>query len=416
MMMRSSANRLLAILAVMAAFASVGVCGAPRDREAPDAAAAAAGGNAFAVDLYARLKAEEGNIFFSPYSLSTALAMTYAGAAGNTAAEMARVLHFTLPPERLHPAFARLIKDVESAGDAKGCELRIANALWGQDGFVFRKEFLQLVETNYGAPLEQVDFAHAAEAARARINDWVAEQTRDKIKDLIPPGVLGALTRLVLTNAVYFKGDWEHPFEKSATSEAPFWITRDRSVSAPMMQQTGSFRYGETELCQALELPYAGDALAMFVLLPRDRDGLPRLEGALTPEALSQWTTALRSREVAVTMPKFKLACQFSLADVLEKMGMSDAFSTNADFSGMTGRRDLQVSAVIHKAFVDVNEEGTEAAAATGVVMTLTAMPAPPVAFRADHPFLLLIQHKPSGSILFMGRVADPVGEGQAAG
>ena len=239
----------------------------------------------------------------------------------------------------------------------------------------------------------------------------------DKIRDLIPPGVLDALTRLVLTNAIYFKGDWLHPFKESATSGAPFWISSDRSIPAPMMQQTESFRYGESDLCQVLELPYAGDALSMFVLLPRERDGLRGLEEALTHEALVERTTALARRQVAVTLPKFKLTCQFSLAEVLRKMGMVDAFSVEAaDFSGMTGRKDLYVSAVIHKAFVDVHEEGTEAAAATAVVMSLTAMPQRPVTFRADHPFLLLIQHKPSGSILFMGRVADPVGDASAGG
>jgi len=406
----SSPAVVLAVTCAMAAGVLAGGATAPESPGAQDTAAVAAGGNVFALDLYRRLRAEEGNLFFSPYSLSTALAMTYAGAAGNTAAEMANVLHFTLPQERVHPAFARLIEDVERAGDAEGCELSVANALWGQQGFDFLPAFLQSVQTNYGAPLHQVNFA-ATDAARTRINDWVAERTRDKIKNLIRLRVLNASTRLVLTNAIYVKGDWVHPFEASATADALFWVSADRSVSAPMMQQTKSFRYGESDLCQVLELPYAGDALSMLVLLPRERADLPALEEALTHAALAQWTSGLASREVAVTLPKFKLTCQFTLGKVLQEMGMGDAFGPAADFSGMTGRRDLYISAVIHKAFVDVNEEGTEAAAATAVVMRLTGLPQPPVVFRADHPFLLLIRHKPSGSILFMGRVADPVAQ-----
>ena len=408
---RASLGIVLATLAAVAVCTPAGAASAAEETAKQDAGLVVDGCNAFAVDLYAQLKGEEGNLFFSPYSLSTALAMTYAGAAGNTAAEMAQVLHFMLPQERLHPACARLIKGIEGAGEAEGCELSIANGLWGEQSYEFLKGFLQLVETNYGAPLHEVDFIGATEAARKRINDWVAERTRDRIKDLIPVGILDPLTRLVLTNAIYFKGDWQHPFKESRTSDTPFWVMPERSVSVPMMRQTESFGYRESDLCQVLELPYAGDALSMFVLLPRERGGLASLEEALTPDVLVQWTKTLRKRDVAVELPKFSLTCQFGLVDVLRAMGMVDAFSdTAADFSRMDGRKELYISAVIHKAFVDVNEEGTEAAAATAVVMTLRGMPDPPVAFRADHPFLLLIIHKPTGSILFMGRITDPAG------
>ncbi|NLW51091.1 MAG: serpin family protein [Candidatus Brocadiaceae bacterium] len=412
-MTRKTRRGTVLLLAVLALGAAAGAPAVRAQAAAADAAAdtsvVAAGVNAFAVDLYARLRPEEGNLFFSPYSISTALAMTYAGAAGNTAAQMADVLHFTLPAARLHPAYGRLIEQIGRATEAEGCELRIANALWGQSGYAFVPEFLQTLDGHYAAPLHQVDFVDAAEAARKQINDWVSEQTRERITDLVPAGVLNALTRLVLANAIYFKGDWLHPFEEGVTTEGVFWTTPEEGVAAPMMRQTRSLAYGESAQCQVLELPYAGEALSMVVLLPRGRGGLPALEAALTPEALAEWTAGLRSREVDVTLPKFKLTRAVGLGEVLEAMGMTDAFSVqSADFSGMTGGRDLRISAVLHKAFVDVNEQGTEAAAATVVVMGLRAAPAPPVTFRADHPFILLIRHRPTDAVLFMGRLADP--------
>jgi len=384
---------------------------APVPEQRADVTTVTDGNSLFAVDLYRQLRAGEGNLFFSPYSISTALAMTYAGARGETARQMAGVLHFGLPDGRLHAAMRGLMGDVREAAEAEGCELSIANALWGQAGYDFRAGFMNTCRDDYGAGLHEVDFASAAEAARQRINAWVARETRDKIKDLIAPGVLTALTRLVLTNAIYFKGDWQSPFKEAATRDESFWISATESVTAPLMHQAGDFGYAELEQCQVLELPYAGDDLSMVVVLPRTRDGLKGLEDALTQEALSGWLKALRRRKVAVTLPRFKLTCQFQLADVLQKMGMKDAFSmARADLSGMNGRRDLYISHVIHKAFVDVNEEGTEAAAATAVVIALRSAPQRPAVFRADHPFVFVIRHKPSGSILFMGRVANPVG------
>ncbi len=406
---RSGLAVALAVTLAMATRVSAGPVGATDGQLAQDAAGIAASGNAFALDLYAQLQAQEGNLFFSPYSLSTALAMTYAGAAGNTATEMERVLHFRLPRERLHPGFASLRKEVEGAGDAKGCELTVANALWGQKGFTLLPAFLDLLKADYGAPIEQVDFAGATEAARKRINDWAAEETRGKVKDLIAPRVLDPRsTLLVLTDAIYFKGAWLHPFDKAATTQAPFWTSPEESTPAPMMSQAGQFGYGESGLCQVLELPYAGRAFSMVVLLPRRRDGLPELERALAPEALARWTGDLQERRVAVTLPKLKLGQEFRLDQVLQKMGMVHAFS-DADFSNMTGRRDLSLSAVVHKAVVDVNEEGTEAAAASAVIMGRAAAPsAPPVEFRADHPFLFLIRHRQSASVFFMGRLVRP--------
>jgi serpin B len=367
------------------------------------------GNSAFAVDLYGTLRRAEGNLFFSPYSISTALAMTYGGARANTAAQMAKALHLDLPAEQLHPAFSSLIAQVNKASGER-CQLTVANALWGQQGYGFLDPFLQLLRQHYGADLTEVDFARATEAARKTINDWVARQTNDKIKDLIQPGVLGDLTRLVLTNAVYFKGDWERQFDKKATADAPFWLSSDTSVQAPMMNRTGDYGYFEAEQCQVLELPYAGGALSMVILLPKTKDGLAQLEAALTDQNLADWLTHLRRGKVVVTLPRFKLTSQFELTAALKKLGITDAFSVPpADFSGMNGKQDLFVSAVVHKAYVDVNEEGTEAAAATGVVGLTGMAPQEPAVFRADHPFVFLIRHNGSGSVLFIGRLANPL-------
>ncbi|OHB77236.1 MAG: hypothetical protein A2Z25_08330 [Planctomycetes bacterium RBG_16_55_9] len=375
------------------------------------------GNNTFALSLYAKLQSESGNLFFSPYSISTALAMTYTGARGRTASQIAEVLHFPvgtesteLNPKQLASEFGELVKDLNARGERGAYELSVANALWGQKGYGFLAEFLGLVEKHYGGRLSEVDFAGAAETARQTINAWVEKQTNDKIKNLIAQGVLDSMTRLVLTNAIYFKGHWARQFEEDRTKDAPFTLADGQKVDVAMMNQTANFGYMEAEALQALELPYVDDELSMIVLLPREHDGLSELEKSLTLENLSQWMSKLYKREVVVSMPKFKLTSQFSLASVLRVMGMEDAFSRSADFSGMNGKKDLFISAVIHKAYVDVNEEGTEAAAATAVTMKLTSIgpgPRPPV-FRADHPFLFLIRDNQSGSILFIGRVMNP--------
>ncbi|MHC4158731.1 MAG: serpin family protein [Planctomycetota bacterium] len=368
------------------------------------------GNNAFALELYAELRADEGNLFFSPYSISTALAMTYAGARGETEKQMARVLHFSLPDERFHTTFGAVLKDLNARGEKGGYELTAANALWPQKGYVFLKEFLELVRTDYGGGLNEVDFVGAAEAARQTINDWVKKETRNKIKELIGPGGLDSLTRLVLTNAIYFKGNWAVQFEEKDTKDAPFYLLNGKKLDVPMMNRTGQFSYMETEDFQGLELPYVDDELSMIILLPKENDGLAELEKRLTQENLSDWLEKLYKREVIVSVPKFKMTSQFELNDVLESMGVKNAFMWGAaDFSGMDGTKELFISAVIHKAYVDVNEEGTEAAAATGVKMKLTVVgPRERTVFRADHPFLFLIRDNHSGSILFIGRVMNP--------
>jgi serpin B len=367
------------------------------------------GNDTFALDLYAKLREQEGNLFFSPYSISTALAMTYAGARGNTEKQMADVLHFDLPQEKLHPAFRKLIERMNAQGKESGYQLSVANALWAQKDYQFLRAFLNTTKSNYGAGLNQVDFVKATEAARKTINDWVEKRTEGKIKELIKPGILDSLTRLVLTNAIYFKGNWANQFKEKDTEDAPFTVARDRKVTVPMMSQKEQFAYAETETLQLLELPYVEDELSMVILLPKEVDGLPDLENSLTPGSLKEWLQHLTRQQVLVQVPRFKLTSEFRLEEVLKSMGMTDAFLLPpADFSGMTGVKDLFISAVIHKAFVDVNEEGTEAAAATAVVMKREVAAEPPV-FRADHPFLFLIRDNQSGGILFLGRVVNPL-------
>jgi serpin B len=370
-----------------------------------------AGGNtAFALNLYARLKTADGNLFFSPYSISTCLAMTYNGARGDTAAQMAQTLHFDTNQINLAASFGELQKQLNKEQKKKGIELDIANGLWGQKDHLFLPAFLDIAKQSYGANLKQVDFHTHAETARTEINDWVDHQTQGKITDLIQPGVLGPATRLVLVNAIYFKGCWARKFDKPLTTPAPFTVTPNQKPEVPLMNLTADFKYAEVDGLQLLELPYAGDDLSLVLMLPREPDGLKGMEDLLNQQTLDRWLAQARQQKVAVFLPKFKLAAQFSLAKPLAEMGMPDAFSPNANFSGMDGERDLFISAVVHKAFVDVNEEGTEAAAATGVVMRMNAvmMPRPTPIFRADHPFIFLIRDNHSGSILFLGRLVDP--------
>ena len=337
--------------------------------------------------------------------------MTYAGAEGPTGEQMAKVLHFPLPAAKLHPAFSNLQKRMAFDDKTPPFQLRVANRLWGQKGFHFLPAFLKVASDDYGAELGLVDFKQA-EGARKTINSWIEKQTDHKIQDLLAPGVLDASTRLVLTNAIYFKARWEHEFSESATSEAPFHLSARQEITAPLMYQQYRLRYSEPGDVQALELPYAdGGTLSMLILLPKKIDGLSDLEKQLTSENLQKWSAGLKSRLVNVYLPKFKMTSEFELGDVLSSMGMPLAFSDKADFSGMSAEEQLYFSAVIHKAFVDVNEEGTEAAAATAVALrAATGRPRPetPVEFRADHPFIFLIRDNRTDAVLFLGRLVKP--------
>jgi serine protease inhibitor len=375
-----------------------------------DRTAVAQGDNQFALDLYAKLRGQEGNLFFSPYSISTALAMTRAGARGDTAAEMDKTLHFTLGQDKLNPAFADLIQQVNGdPKDAKrGYQLSTANALWGQKGYPFKAAFLKVGKENYGAGLNDVDFSGATEQARQTINAWVEKETHDKIKELLVQGVLTTNTRLVLTNAIYFKGDWASQFKKDLTKSEAFHLGGDKKIDAPLMRQQGEYGYFDGGTFQALELPYAGKDLSMVVLLPKKIDGLGDLEKDLTADKLSGWIGKLHKQEVIVSLPKFKTEQRMGMKKVLSEMGMPTAFSSSADLSGIGGEPgDLNIADVIHKAYVDVNEEGTEAAAATAVEV-VTSLPTPTPEFRANHPFVFLIRDARNGSILFLGRLADP--------
>lgn len=369
------------------------------------------GNRLFAADLYGKLRSSKGNVFFSPYSISTALAMVYGGARGETATQMAQTLGFSLPGDQLHPAFASLGDHLNAVQKAGHVQLAVANSLWPQSGFGFLPDYLDLCKKYYGTAIQSVDYVGQTEAARKQINDWVEDKTRKKIVELLQPGMIDAATRLVLVDAIYFKGDWVNRFDVGLTEDQPFHVSPDTTVIAPLMEQTREFGYAESPDMQVLAMPYAGYELSMLVLLPRKADGLCDLETNLTPENLDKWTKLLGSRKVKVSFPKFTVTSEFSLADTLAEMGMKDAFVfKKADFSGMDGRKDLFISRVIHKAYVKVDEKGTEAAAATAISMPMGMVASPPriPVFRADHPFLFLISDNQTGSILFQGRVTDP--------
>ena len=364
------------------------------------------GNTQFALDLYRALSGGNGNLFFSPYSISTALAMAYAGARGETERQMAEALHFALAQDDLHGAFAALAADLaQREKEDEGIELAIANALWGQDGHPFLAEFLDRLEASYGAPLRSTDFAGASEQARAAVNDWVSRKTEGKISDLMPPGAITPVTRLVLANAIYFYGTWKLPFVASRTQDEHFLRLDQQHVMVPMMLVQKDFAYTEEEGYEAIDLLYTGDRLSMVVLLP----GLGEyesFEATLSPERLNEILAKLETQEVQLRMPKFELNSEFSLADTLAQLGMPDAFSGAADFSGMDGLHDLFIAHVAHKAFVSVDEEGTEAAAATGISMALS-IPSY-VRLTINRPFIFLIRDREAGTILFMGRVLDP--------
>jgi serpin B len=335
--------------------------------------------------------------------------MTYAGARGATAAEMAAVLHLPDDQAAVHAANAGLMAEF-APDEGTTHVLRVANRLWGQQGYVLRPEFLETVKAQYGGGYAALDFAGATEAARRTINDWVAANTEDKIQDLLQPGTVDGDTRLVLTNAVYFHGLWQNAFDPQETEDAPFFTADGREVETPFMRQTAQFAYGWAEGLSVLQLPYEGEELACWILLPDAPDGLAALEEDLDAETLDGWLETATTWRVRVSLPRFTMTSQFELGRILAGLGMGAAFSDRADFSGITAARDLSISEVVHKAYVDVFEEGTEAAAATAVVMKETSVeiPRPPVEFRADHPFLFLIRHEGTGAVLFMGRLADP--------
>ena len=369
--------------------------------------------NQFAIELYQKYKDipeyEENNIFFSSYSISTALAMVYEGAKNQTADEIRAVLHFPEEDNIRRPAFAKIYNEINK--EDKKYQLSTANALWAQKDYQFLDEYFSTTEKYYGSKINNLDFIKETEKSRVTINKWVEKQTNNKIKELLPktPPVITPDTRLILTDVIYFKGNWILKFDKSKTIETDFRIGHSRTVKVQMMSLTGEkarFNYTETKHAQILELPYEGNELSMLILLPKE-DNLENLEDLLNVNKLNLWRSMLRGRKIDVYIPKFKFETKYFMAKNLADMGMQDTFSSNADFSAMTGKRDLFISEVIHQALVEVNEEGTEAAAATAVVIAKGGAVIPNV-FRADHPFIFIIQQKDSGNILFLGRVIDP--------
>jgi serpin B len=367
----------------------------------------------FAIALYQLLKEHDGNLIYSPHSISEALAMTYGGARNETEKQMAAALRFNLSQAQLHAAFNALDAALASRGQgAKGKDdqpfsLKVVNAIWGQKDFSFKTEYLDLLAQNYGAGLRILDFIKSPEESRKTINDWVAKETEQRIKDLIPQGSVNELTRLVLTNAVYFNGGWLTPFDKALTRDGSFFLLNGQKVTVPMMYQSETMGYSSGPGYQAVELKYDGGELSMVIVLP-DAGTFKTFENGLDGTALETIIGGLKSNYVNLTMPKFEFDSSFGLKSALSGLGMPIAFTDSADFSGMDGKTDLQIQDVVHKAFISVDEAGTEAAAASGVVVGTTSMPVDQATVTLDHPFIFLIRDIVTGAIVFTGRVTDP--------
>jgi serpin B len=385
----------------------------------PEIKAVVDGNNAFALDLYRTLKDRPGNLFFSPYGISTALAMTCAGARGPTKMEITNALHLSLPPEKLHPAFRALSVRMDKIQRWRRIVLKTANALWCQKNHPFSADFVRLVRENYSGAAKSVDFKNAGGAAE-EINRWVDRETDHKITGGIAPEQLTPLTRLVLSDAIYFKGVWQHQFKARDTKPALFHVTTNETVTVPMMSQKGHFKmaFADDDSVELLELPYSGRDLSMIILLPSSatyyfpeagHNDVHDLEQKLTPENLRSWLAKLDHadpHETRLALPRFTTTQSFDLVEELKSLGIKSAFDDDAaDFSGMDGTTNLFVSEVIHKAFVKVDESGTEAAAIT---LSLAAAASKDDHFNVDHPFIFLIRDNGSGSILFLGRIIDP--------
>jgi serpin B len=376
-----------------------------------------AGNTAFALDVYRHLAAhsQDGNLFYSPHSIEVALAMAWAGARGETERDMAQTLHFVLGQDRLHPVFNRLGLELASRGDgASGADggafkLNVVNSTWGQPGFTFLDGFLDVLALHYGAGIQLLDFAADPEKARGEINRWVEDQTEKRIQDLIPGGVLDTSTKLVLVSAIYFNAAWDEPFDQADTVEGPFRTLAGADATVPMMHMDHHLRYAAGDRYEAVELPYDGEDVSMLIIVP-DAGRMSWFEQRLKPALLAEVVANLQSAEVVLTMPRWEVnGGTVRLRGILTDLGMGRAFTDGADFSGMTGGRDLEIADVLHQAYVKVDEAGTEAAAATAVPMMPTAAaPGARHVVTLDRPFIYVIRDEPTGQVLFMGRVADP--------
>lgn len=397
--------------------AMLGSLSPSRAADAPADLGTTTGVNPFALDLYAQLRAHKGNVFASPLSVSAALGMTAAGAKGQTLAQMTTALRLpqTADSPEQHRRFAELVQLLYAPQRrVRPFELRVANAIYAQTGYPWRDEYKVVVQSVFQAQLTDVNFAGEAEKVRQEINKWAAEQTADKIQNLFGEGTIDHLTRLVLVNAVYYKGQWEKPFAKAATKDAPFTLADGTKVDAPLMSQKARVKMAETADVQLLELPYAGQQTSMLVFLPTAADGLPKFEQKLTADAAAKLLSDLKpAGEVQVYLPRFKVSTEYALNDTLKAMGVTDAFDDKkADFGGMVTSKPegpLSITKVVHKAYCEVNEEGTEAAAATGVVIaTESASVGVVKKLDVDRPFTFFIRDHKTGSVLFLGRINDP--------
>jgi serpin B len=406
----------IALLASLCAVAAPATADQPKTSNvsapAPAPAQAHSGNVDFDLAMYGALKGKPGNLFFSAPSMRQALGIAYLGARGTTAAEMSTALH--LDSDRAKSA-ATAKDEIAGWQSARGAsQLLIANRLWADQGFKMNGDFVQAANGAYGSAVQPVDFSHSPNAARLTINGWVEKQTNDKIKDLLPPPSITTDTQLVITNAIWFKGTWEKTFDKAQTRDAAFKVDGTKNVDVPTMHQTASFGYASVPGAKVLEMPYGKSDLAMDVILPDDAAGLSKIEDQLTPGSFATWTSALRKQKVIVAFPKVSFTWGGSVKPALQGLGMKSAFASSADFTGIASPAaaggHIYVSDVVHKAFVAIDEEGTEAAAATAVILTreVTSIEPPPVRFEADHPFVFAIRDVKSGRILFMGRVTNP--------
>jgi serpin B len=378
-----------------------------------DQTALVSGSSAFALDLYQQVKDKPGNVFYSPFSISMALAMTWAGARTDTETAMASTLHFTLPQDKLHPAFNWIDLELESRGqgasgsDGQGFRLNVVNALWGQVGYGFEAPFLDTLAENYGAGMHIVDFLGDPDGSAGIINDWVKKNTEDKIPELVPVEAITADTVLILTNAIYFNAAWKEPFQVADTKDGSFTKLDGSTVTVPMMSGFRETSYGEGADYQALQLPYDGDELSMVIVLPA-AGALANFEASLDTAKLDAVLGSMTAHLVDIKMPKFKIEFELGLKETLKAMGMGIAFESGpADFTGINAEGRPFIQDVLHKAFVGVNEAGTEAAAATAVIVGDEGAPLPST-MTLDRPFLFLIRDNATGSLLFVGRVADP--------
>ena len=363
------------------------------------------GCNDFACNMYQQLKKENGNLFFSPHSITTALSSAYAGSRGITETEMSNVLCNSLSQDKFHPAYASTIDKLNQSNSKY--KLEIANKVFVQDGYEILDSFKQTIRSNYGAAFDILDFINKPVEASNVINSWVYNKTHKKINNIVSPKLFNVNTRMVIANAIYFKGTWAKQFEKADTIPRTFHIDKNGKVDVDMMQQKSHFNYMENDDLKMLELPYEGDRLSMFVVLPKEIDGLKNIEQKISGQMLNNCFSQLKNMEVNVTLPKFKLETSYELNSSLQQMGMPSAFNYSANFSGISGSKDLFMSNVLHKAFIETNEKGTEAAAATAIIISTTCVRKHKI-FNANRPFIFFIKDKLTDLILFIGRINNP--------